>query len=237
MSSISKSEKFYLSEEQAAVHKEKFEKLVEEGKLLQIAQKILSKKSRNIQNMFPPEHVVQQLCLEFLRPVKGQGMSKESQLHRIRLFNPDKSKFETYIYQCMSNLVLTMIDKANRKPPPVSYDNVINDSDSEENSFLNVLSTKSSNLKESDIHSAVDGFKKTLNKFELFVFDRIILERRKPKDVINIAEKQKKLRNSKRMYMRILKCRRSIPQKFIEYINQSDYFDYFIPESYAKTLV
>lgn len=234
---MSKKEKFYLSEEEAKKYRDKFEELVAEGKLLQIAQKILSKKSRNIQNMFPPDHVVQQLCLEFLRPVKGQGMEKESDLHRIRLFNPDKSKFETYIYQCMSNLVLTLIDKANRKPPPVSYDNVINDSDSEENSFLSVLSTKSTALKESDIHDAIEGFKKTLNKFELFVFERIILERRKPKDVINIAEKRKKLRNSKRMYMRILKVRRTIPQKFIDYINQSDYFDYFIPDSYAGTLV
>lgn len=225
----------YLTLEEAKKYKDQYIELFATGKLNQIAQKILSRKTKRIQNLITAENAVQQLSLEFLRPVKGQGMKEHSELHRFRLFNPTKSKFETYIYQCMSNLITTMIDNIARKPDPISYNNLNQDEENEENPFLNVLSSRDGQLNEDIIDKILNGFRKILSPLENFVFEYIILEKQKTKTIIDLAKD--KLKNPSKMYLKLLEAKKEIPLKFINYVNSLDYFEHYIPEKYANALI
>jgi len=229
----------YLSFNEALEYKERFIELFRIGRLHQLAQKILSGRKRKLGGKLTgdlsADRVVQDLAVEFLRPVKGQGIEKKSDLHRFRLYNPGKgTKFETYIYQCMSNLVITLIDKYNRNPEPVSYDNIIG-SENEENPFLNIIAVENLDLDPSLVESAIREFQKTIeDKLEKFVFEKLleglgktkkgIPKEFKPKDFCQKAEEAGRIKNGKRMYTRILKCRRELLEKFKEFLEKSDLF-------------
>jgi len=229
----------YLSIEDALKLKDEFILLVQSKKLLHFAEKILSKyrkKNYGLPADLTGENVVQELCVEFLRPVKGQCMDEQSELHRLHLYNPAKgTKFETYLYQCMTNLIKTLFDRSNRNPDPISYNNMV-DGESENNQFLNIIAVENSlDLPPEAISQIIEKFKKSLtSKLDIFVFDKLVNGvgknkegtpgEFKPKAFCQKAADAGKIKNWKRMYARILRSRAQLRLKFIEFINQGDYF-------------
>lgn len=229
-----------LSLEEAKKLKEEFVQLVQSGRLKQFATKIISrfKKRGRLPGDITPENVVQELCVEFLRPVKGQGMEEKEELHRLRLYNPEKkTKFETYLYQCMGNLVKTMLDRTNRNPDPVSYHNMVDSggNDDGNNPFLNIIAVENTDLPPGKIQEIVSAFEATLiSNLDRFVFDKLVrgmgvgkdgrpIEFR-PKEFCAKAEAEGKIRNAKRMYARILRSRAKLKESFVLFINRRDFF-------------
>ena len=229
-------DQYVLSYEEAVEYRKILEEYVASGKLTNLANQILTKK--NAANQLNPENIAQEFAYNFVRPKKNQQTKQYVELHKLRMYDPNRAKFDSFIYQCMQNMIITMLERRNKQVDTISYNNLIDNDDQNEGSFANfMIANNDLPVTEADLSDIINNFKTTLNDFELFVFDNILLSKVKPKELLNKAKKNELIENPKRMYTRILKIRQVVARKFIDFINSSEYLTEILPEGLSRTLV
>ena len=198
----------YLSYNEALKLKDRLFAMYEAGELHRMTNSILTNKNYNTK-LVEPDDFVQTLILDFLRPTQGLGMTEPSELHRFRMYNPAKGKFETFVYQCLSNIIYTQVHKASNQP--ISYES------DQEASLLDAI--PDSNSSEFNTSEFIAAWKQGLAKFERFVWNLTIEKGVNPLALVRYANSKGIWQDRKGIYTQILKTKKVLIAKCIADLN------------------